>query len=191
MNNKSKTSAVLCFDMATTFSTAKFISKDNLHDIKNVDDETGEPYIKQTIAFIGKGETLQGEAAIDWLQEDPEERIKSIVFDVKRHMGMSYCESVIPESKYPYDIKEGKEGDIVYGLTDGDGKSIETNPITVSSYTIDYVLNLFAKYHSEYSLEGLAVTCPAHYTIYQRDAVYQAGTMHLCTYMKCDYANEL
>ena len=191
MNNKSKTPAVLCFDMATTFSTAKYRTKDNVDVVKDIVDETGDQYIEQIIAFKGNGEISQGQAAIDWLEEDPEERIKSIIFDNKRFMGMSYCESVIPESKYPYDIKEGKEGDIVYELTDGDGKRIKTNPITVSSYTIDYVLNLFAKYHAEYSLEGLVVTCPAHYTIYQRDAVYQAGTMHLCTYMKCDYANEL
>jgi molecular chaperone DnaK len=165
-NEKKTSSKVLGIDLGTTNSCMAILEGGEPTVVPNAEGDRTTPSI---VAFSKTGERLVGKAAKRQAVTNPQ----NTIFSVKRLIGKKYAEARALQSKLPYKIVEGKNGD-AYVECEFNGKREQFSPEQVSSFILAKLKSDAEAYLGE-PISKAVITVPAYFNDAQRQATKDAG----------------
>ena len=128
----------------------------------------GNRLTPSVIAVTPKGERLVGQLARRQAVLNPQ----NTVFSVKRFMGRRFGEVVQERSRVPYDVHQGENESVRFGLPALGGKDM--TPEEISALILRKLKEDAEKYLGE-KIEKAVITVPAYFNDSQRQATKDAG----------------
>ena len=128
----------------------------------------GNRLTPSVIAVTPKGERLVGQLARRQAVLNP----RNTVFSVKRFMGRRFGEVVQERSRVPYDVHQGENESVRFGLPALGGKDM--TPEEISALILRKLKEDAEKYLGE-KIEKAVITVPAYFNDSQRQATKDAG----------------
>jgi molecular chaperone DnaK len=155
-------SKVIGIDLGTTYSCVSLIEGGQPVVIPNAEGNRTTPSV---VAFAKNGERLVGHIAKRQSITNPE----NTVYSVKRFMGAKYGERSHEASHVPYQIAEGKAGEVVIKVN---GR--EFRPEEISAMILQHLRATAEEFIGEPVKEAV-ITVPAYFNDAQRQATKDAG----------------
>ena len=158
-------SKVVGIDLGTTNSVIAVMEAGAPTVIINAE---GNRLTPSVIAVTPKGERLVGQLARRQAVLNPQ----NTVFSVKRFMGRRFGEVVQERSRVPYDVHQGENESVRFGLPALGGKDM--TPEEISALILRKLKEDAEKYLGE-KIEKAVITVPAYFNDSQRQATKDAG----------------
>jgi molecular chaperone DnaK len=155
-------SKVIGIDLGTTYSCVAVIEAGQPVVIPN---EEGSRTTPSVVAFAKNGERLVGHIAKRQSITNPE----NTIYSVKRFMGGKYGERAEEAARMPYQIIQGKNGDILIKVNDR-----QFRPEEISAMVLQNLRHIAEEYLGE-KVEQAVITTPAYFNDAQRQATKDAG----------------
>ena len=155
---------IIGIDLGTTNSCFAVIEGGSPNVITNKEGNRTTPSV---VAFTKDGQTLVGQSAKRQGVTNP----KNTIFSAKRFIGRLYKEVKKEKSFIPFDIKEGKNKDVVINAN---GKDFA--PAQISAMILQNI-KLVAEEHLGTDVTEAVITVPAYFNDSQRQATKDAGTI--------------
>ena len=155
---------VLGIDLGT--SVTKMATIDH-GEPRMVESAEGSILIPSVVAIAKNGERLVGELAKRQAITNPQ----NTIFEVKRFIGRKFSDPEIQEEikKVPYEVREGKNGEVEVKMGDKWYSPIEISSMILQKVKKDAEDKLGTK------IEDVVITCPANFDDSQRKATKAAG----------------
>jgi len=156
---------ILGIDLGTTYSCAAIVERRQASVLAS---RWGSPTIPSVVAFLPDGRTLVGESALRY-GNDP----RRVIAGSKRIFGRAYHSPIVQELRehFAYEIVEGADGDAAIRV---DGRVIGLEEVATA---ILREIRESAGLQLEGRVNRAVITCPAHFSERQRDAVRYAGEL--------------
>ncbi len=155
---------IIGIDLGTTNSVVAFMEGGTAKVIPN---QEGTPTTPSVVAFTKDGDRLVGAIAKRQAITNPENTISS----VKRFIGKKYAEVKDEAKNLPYQIAEGKNGDVVIKI-----KGKDHTPQEISAAVLQKLKKAAEDYIGEKVTEAV-ITVPAYFNDTQRQATKDAGVI--------------
>jgi len=157
-------SKILGIDFGTTNSCMAVWENGEAVIIPNAEGSRVTPSV---VAFGNSDEVLVGESAKRQAVTNP----KNTIFSVKRLLGRSFTEIKDNLKLYPFDVAEGKNGDVNIIMNDKNYSPVEIATFILHKLKSDAELYLGEKVHKA------VITVPAYFDDLERQAIYNTGKM--------------
>lgn len=156
---------ILGIDLGTTYSCAAIVERRQASVLAS---RWGSPTIPSVVAFLPDGRTLVGESALRY-GNDP----RRVIAGSKRIFGRAFHSPIVQELRehFAYEIVEGADGDAAIRV---DGRTIGLEEVATA---ILREIRESAGLQLEGRVNRAVITCPAHFSERQRDAVRYAGEL--------------
>jgi molecular chaperone DnaK len=155
-------SKVIGIDLGTTYSCVAVIEGGQPVVIPN---EEGSRTTPSVVAFAKNGERLVGHIAKRQSITNPE----NTIYSVKRFMGGKYAERAEEAARMPYQIFQGKNGDLLIRVNER-----HFRPEEISAMVLQNLKHIAEEYLGE-KVETAVITVPAYFNDSQRQATKDAG----------------
>ncbi len=153
---------IIGIDLGTTNSCVAVMEGNEAKVITNAEGQRTTPSV---VAFTKKGEVLVGQPAKNQIITNSE----NTVYSIKRFMGRHYSEVTKEKGMVPYQVIQGKNGDVRLKVSTG-----EFSPPEISARVLQKMKQTAEDYLSEKVTEAV-ITVPAYFNDSQRQATKDAG----------------
>ncbi|UCG50829.1 MAG: molecular chaperone DnaK [Candidatus Latescibacterota bacterium] len=153
---------VIGIDLGTTNSCVSLIEGGEPTVVPNSEGNLTTPSV---VAFSKNGERLVGHIAKRQLITNPE----NTVYSVKRFMGCKYSERADEAKRMPYQVLEGKNGEILITIKDRQYRPEEMSAMLLQN------LKQVAEEYAGNEVTKAVITVPAYFNDAQRQATKDAG----------------
>lgn len=153
---------IIGIDLGTTNSVVAVMENGEAKVIANQEGDRTTPSV---VAYTRDGEFIVGRAARNQAVTNP----TNTIYSAKRFIGSQYSERSDEAKRVPYEVKEGKNGGITFGLG---GK--EMAPPEISAKVLGK-LKAAAESYLGQTVTQAVITVPAYFNDSQRQATKDAG----------------
>ena len=153
---------IIGIDLGTTNSCVAVVEGSEVKVITNAEGQKTTPSV---VGWNKDGERLVGVVAKRQAVTQP----KDTIYSIKRFMGRKYGEVAAELKEVPYEVAEGKNGNLVVKVTPG-----EFTPPEVSAVILQKMKETAEAYLGE-SVTEAVITVPAYFNDAQRQATKDAG----------------
>jgi heat shock protein 5 len=167
---RTRPATVIGIDLGTTYSCVGAYKNGRIEIIAN---DQGNRITPSYVAFMDNGDRLVGDAAKNQATINPE----NTIFDVKRLIGRKYSDKSVQADKklVPYSIVAGKGDKPVIEVTQN-GEKRRFAPEEISAMVLQKMKQTAEDFLGT-EVENAIVTVPAYFTVAQRQATTDAGTI--------------
>jgi heat shock protein 5 len=167
---RTRPDTVIGIDLGTTYSCVGAYKNGRIEIIAN---DQGNRITPSYVAFMENGDRLVGDAAKNQATINPE----NTIFDVKRLIGRNYSDKSVQADKklVPYSIVPGKGDKPVIEVTQN-GEKRRFAPEEISAMVLQKMKQTAEAFLGK-EVENAIVTVPAYFTVKQRQATKDAGTI--------------